>query len=192
MTTANTADKVSYDQFREEWLTEIEEGNPSPLEKGRRFGAKLITEWLSVTTDDEDFVVCDGSGDGGIDIAYLKRADIDPGNEDDNSEEGDTWYLVQSKYGSAFSGSDTIVEEGRKVIDTLQGHNDHLATETRLLLQKLNLFRERASESDRIVLVIATTDPIPQQDGQALDDIKTIGRQRIGLGRVHTNAMLRR
>ena len=68
MTTAGIVDKVSYEQFREEWLAEIEGGNLSPLGKGRLFGTKLITQWLGVTTDDDDFVICDGSGDGGTDI----------------------------------------------------------------------------------------------------------------------------
>lgn len=179
MTTENTTEKISYEQFREEWLTDIEKANLSPLDKGRRFAANLVTEWLDVTTDDEDFVICDGSGDGGIDIAYLKRADIDPGSSDENSEEGDTWYLVQSKYGTAFAGPDTIVEEGRKVIDTLEGLNQHISADTQQLVQKLDSFRSQASNADRIVFVIATTDPISQQDRQALDDIKTIARQRI-------------
>ena len=34
-------------------------------------------------------------------------------------ESGHTWYLVQSKYGTAFSGVGTLLAEGQKVIDTL-------------------------------------------------------------------------
>ena len=79
METVPRADKPTYEQFREEWLAEIKEANLSPLAKGRRFATKLITQWLGVTADDNDFVICDGSGDGGIDIAYLQRADSDPG-----------------------------------------------------------------------------------------------------------------
>ena len=86
VTTVEKADKVSYEQFRDEWLAEIEDAQQSSLQKGRWFAAKLITEWLDVTTDDEDFVVCDGSGDGGIDVAYLKRADTDTGNRDESSK----------------------------------------------------------------------------------------------------------
>ena len=179
MTSRDTAEIANYEQFREEWLAEIEEGSPSPLEKGRRFAAKLVTQWLDVTTDDDDFVVCDGSGDGGIDVACLRRADTDTDKDDDSSEEGDIWYLVQSKYGTAFTGTDTILEEGNKVIETLQGHNQHLAEDTRQLLQKLNLFQKQSSDSDRIVLVFATTDPISEQDRQALDNIKLIGRERV-------------
>lgn len=178
MTTASS-DKVTYEQFREEWLTDIEEGNPAPLEKGRRFAAKLITQWLGVTTDDDDFVICDGSSDGGIDAAYLQRADFDPSNQDDNTLEGDTWYVVQSKYGTAFAGSETILVEGNKIIATLSGQNQHLSDDSRQLVQKLDLFQQQASESDRIILVFATTDPIDQQYRQTLDNIKVLGRERV-------------
>ena len=179
MTTTNTSGKVSYEQFRDAWLTEIEEAQVSPLEKGRWFAAKLVTQWLGVTTDDEDFIVCDGSGDGGIDIAYLKRADTDTGSRDDNSEEGDIWYLVQSKYGTGFAGTDTILKEGNKVVLTLQGQNQHLSQGTKQVMQRLALFLEQASHADRIVLVFATTDPISQQERQALENIKLIGRERV-------------
>lgn len=179
MIIADADDKVSYEHFREEWLAEIEAGAPSPLDKGRRFAAKLITQWLGVTTDDEDFVICDGSGDGGIDIAYLQRADNDLDDQGSDAVEGHTWYLVQSKYGTAFTGSDTILIEGNKVITTLRGENQHLSTDSRQLLEKLDLFRQQQSEADRIVLVFATTEPISQQDRGALEKIKLIGREQV-------------
>lgn len=173
------SDKPTYEQFRAEWLVDIEESNLSPLDKGRRFAAKLVTQWLGVTSDDDDFVICDGSGDGGIDIAYLHRADTDVGARDDGSEDGDTWYLVQSKYGAAFAGADTILAEANKVINTLQGRNHNLSADSRQLLQKLDLFRQQRSATDRIVLVFATTDPISEQDRPALERVKIIGRQEI-------------
>lgn len=175
----STADKIGYEQFREEWLLPVENGNLAPLNKGRLFATNLVTQWLGVTTDDDDFFVCDGPGDGGIDVAYLKRADIDTSNRDDNSEEGDIWYLVQSKYGTSFAGTSTILEEGNKVIRTLQGQNQNLSDDSLQLLTKLDIFRQDASDADRIVLVFATTDPIDQQDRQALDDLKLIGREHI-------------
>ena len=95
-------DEVTFEEFCEEWLREFTEGNLSPFEKGQQFAFKLVTQWLGVTDDDEDLILCDGSGDGGIDIAYLRRADIDDSEQDSSSEEGDTWYLIQSKYGTAF------------------------------------------------------------------------------------------
>ena len=179
MATSNSSDKVSYEQFRDEWISEIEEASLSSLEKGRWFATKLVTEWLDVTTDDDDFIVCDGSGDGGIDVAYLRRSDADTGSRDDNSEEGDIWYLVQSKYGAGFAGTETILSEGNKVITTLQGHNQHLSHDTRQLMEKLALFQQQASQADRIVLVFATTDPISPNERQTLDNIRIIGRERV-------------
>ena len=182
MTTPTNADAVSYEQFCQEWLAEIEEPGLLPLDKGRIFATKLITQWLGVTSDDDDFVICDGARDGGIDVAYLKRADADTGSRDDNTEDGDTWYLFQSKYGTAFSGTNTILEEGNKVIATLLGQNPRLQENSRQLVQKLDSFRQQdrePSNADRIVLVFATTSPVSQQDRQALDDIKLIGRERV-------------
>ena len=162
MVTSNAAGEISYAQFREEWLSEIDEGNLSPLEKGRLFATKLITQWLSVTTDDDDFDVCDGSGDGGIDIAYLKRSDLDI--HDGNSEESDTYYIVQSKYGTSFSGVPTIREEGGKVIDTMLGENQHLSEDSKRVMQKIDAFLQQESDDIRIVLVFATLEPISEQD----------------------------
>ena len=70
-------DEITFEEFRDEWLSEFTEGDLSPFEKGQRFALKLVTQWLGVTEEDEDMVLCDGSGDGGIDIAYLRRTDIE-------------------------------------------------------------------------------------------------------------------
>ena len=72
-------------------------------------------------------MIIDGSGDGGIDVAYLKHSDIDVVSTDGNSEEGDTWYLVQSKYWTGSTGTQTILSEGSKVITTLLGENNQLS-----------------------------------------------------------------
>ena len=182
MESTDTKGKPTYEQFREEWLRGIDDASLPPLEKGKRFATKLLPQWLNgVTTDDDDFVICEGKGDGGIDIAYLQRADssADEQGKDPDTIEGDTWYLVQSKYGTAFTGSDTILKEGNKVLTTLQGHSKGLSSDSRQLLKKLDQFRQQASDADRIVLVFATTDPINQQDREELENIKIIGRERI-------------
>ena len=176
--TEHTHEVASYEQFCEEWLTEIRNESMSSLEKGRRFAIKLITQWLDVTGEDEDLFVCDGSGDGGIDIAYLQRKDHDSEIRSSESAAGDTWYIVQSKYGTSFAGNDSILKDSQKIIDTLEGNNQHLSGDTQRLLQKLDAFRESASEADRIVLVYATTDPMTQSNRRALQDVKSIGRGR--------------
>ena len=175
-----TDDKISYEQFQQEWLTEIKSDTRSPLAKGRRFATKLITQWLGITTHDDDFFVCDGPGDGGIDIAYLQRADNDIGAPSEDGVEGDTWYIVQSKYGTAFAGSDTLLREGTKVIETLRGNGQHLSIDSQQLLYKLKQFQQQASESDRIILVFATTDPMSRKDRETLGNLKLIGREQLG------------
>ena len=173
-------DEVTFEEFCEEWLREFTEGNLSPFEKGQRFAIKLVTQWLGVTGDDEDLIICDGAGDGGIDIAYLHRADIDDGEQEGQSVEGDIWYLVQSKYGTAFQGSETIVNEGHKVIATLDGQNTHLSEIANKLMERLGTFRQQHSERDRIILVFATDSPISESDRQALNEIRFMGRQQFG------------
>ena len=176
---AANQDEITFDEFREEWLDEFQNGDLSPFEKGYRFAIKLVTQWLSVAGDDEDLVLCDGSGDGGIDIAYLHRADIDD-DQEGQSVEGHTWYLVQSKYGTAFQGAETIVNEGSKVISTLAGENSHLSENVTRLMGRLDTFRKQASEYDRIILVFATDRPITESDRQGLSDIRFRGRQHFG------------
>lgn len=171
-------DSITFDQFCEEWLREFREGDMSSLEKGRGFAFKLVTQWLEVNEDDEDLVLCDGSGDGGIDVAYLLRSDLDAG--DYNAQDGDVWYLIQSKYGSAFHGQETILSEGRKVIGTLTGKNNRISENTRQIVERLDNFRQQASERDRIIVVFATERAMSESDRQALDDLRVLGREHIG------------
>ena len=174
----DAAGEVTFEQFCQEWLSEFRESTLSPFEKGRGFAFKLVTQWLGVTEDDEDLVLCDGVGDGGIDIAYLSRADIGDAEQDSQADEGDTWYLIQSKYGTAFQGQDTIISEGRKVISTLAGDNTRLSERVAQLVGRLSNFREQASERDRIVLVFATEKAMSESDRKALHDIRSLGRER--------------
>ena len=77
------------------------------------------------------------------------------------------------------TGSDAVFTDGNKVITTLMGENHHLSEDSKTLLQKLDQFRLQASEADRIVLVFATTDPMGQQDREALERVKLVGRNRV-------------
>ena len=174
----DAASEVTFEQFCKEWLSEFRESTLPPFEKGQGFARKLVTQWLGVTEDDEDLVLCDGVGDGGIDIAYLRRADIGDAERDSQADEGDTWYLIQSKYGTAFQGPDTIISEGRKVISTLDSDNTRLSERVAQLVGRLSNFRDQASERDRIVLVFATEKAMSEADRKALHDIRALGRER--------------
>ncbi len=134
MTTQVSEPAVPFEAFRAEWLADIRAGNPSTVELGRRFSHKLLTQWREISDPADDIVYCDGAGDGGIDIAYLDRTG---GEADSDSLPGDTWYLVQSKYGKAFQGTTTLFDEGRKVIDTLDGQRPRLSSLAEGLLERL-------------------------------------------------------
>lgn len=175
MTTTITQ-TISFDDFKANWLKDITDGNPSSVEIGNRFSKKLIMQWLDFNEDTDDIIFCDGSGDGGIDIAYLQRGD----NMEDNSNEGDTWYLIQSKHGSAFAGKGTMLIEAQKLIDTIDGKTKRLSSLTSDLVERLQTFKNSASSKDKLVLVFATHNPLNEDEKRVLKDIKNLGRARLG------------
>ncbi len=157
----------------------MKSGEPSTVELGRRFAHKLVTQWLNVEDASDDLVYCDGTGDGGIDVAYLYRGDGDEGDPETTTA-GHTWYLVQSKFGSAFRGTTSLIEESQKVIDTLDGRRTRLSSLAEGLLERLSTFRRQASDRDHIVLVFATEDPLDDGERRALADVRAMGRARLG------------
>lgn len=170
---------ITFDQYREEWLEGVLAGGPSTTELGHRFANKILNHWLEISDDTDDLVYCDGAGDGGIDIAYLDRRD-DSDADADQIAHGDTWYLVQSKYGSAFQGSNTLLIEGQKVIDTLDGKRSNLSSLAEGLLERVQQFRRQAGERDKIILAYATEEPLTEEQKRVLKDIRNMGRARIG------------
>lgn len=169
---------VGLDDFRTSWIESVRAGTPSTVELGRRFALKLVTQWMDVAETAADFIYCDGSADGGIDVALL-----DTGPEempDDSTTSGHTWYLVQSKYGSAFAGSHTLLLEGQKVIETLDGRRLRLNSLADGLLERLKNFRNGAGHNDRIVLVFATEYALTDEQKRALNDLRAMGNARLG------------
>lgn len=174
----NGSSEVDFQGFREAWLSSVREGDPSTRELGRRFAIKLVTQWTDASEHSSDLVLCDGAGDGGIDIAML---DTGPDSSSDAPEEsGHTWYLVQSKYGSAFTGVGTLLAEGQKIIDTLDGRRPKLNSLAEGTLERLRNFRNGAGPSDRIILVFATELPLNEAEQRTLHDLRAMGRARLG------------
>ena len=173
---------VTFEDFRNEYLVEVRAGNPSSTVLGNRFSRKLLSDWLDIDMSSDDLIHCDGARDGGIDLAYLARTEGGNGVASAEGEEpaGDTWYLVQSKYGTAFRGTGTLLDESQKLIDTVDGRNDNLSSLSREVTERLAHFRQRASEHDRIVLVFATEEPLNEGASRALQDILAMGRGRFG------------
>ncbi len=163
---------LSFQSYQEEWLKDVCLEDQTTTDLGRRFAHKLLTQWLDVDDSSEDLINCDGSGDGGIDIAYLHRGE--------GEGTGHTWYLIQSKYGKAFRGNATLWAESQKVIDTLDGKNKRLSSLTQELIERLKIFRKQSSDLDHIKLVFATEEPLTDDQKRGLLDVLAMGRQRLG------------
>jgi hypothetical protein len=170
---------VDLEAFREQWLADVKTENSSSLGLGGRFAHKLVHQWLDIDDSTAELVYCDGSGDGGIDAAYLDAAD-DAGALEDAPSKAHTWYLIQSKYGSAFAGEYTLLSEGKKVVDSLEGKTPRLSSLADGLLERLVTFRNGASEYDRVVLVFGTEYALTESEKRALDEVRRIGRGRLG------------
>jgi hypothetical protein len=93
---------ISFQEFEQQWLEEIVDGAPSTVQLGHRFAEKLLRDWHEIDSSSSELILCDGAGDGGIDAAVFVKEDLSEGIE------GDTWILVQSKYGSSYTGPETI------------------------------------------------------------------------------------
>ncbi|MBW3637971.1 MAG: AIPR family protein, partial [Armatimonadetes bacterium] len=176
-------DQISYSQFRDNWIENALHDASNSTEKGRAFSLRIVRQWLNLGEEEEpdeeaaeDLFYCDGASDGGIDLAFLERGEASTEGE----PEGDTWYLVQSKYGKAFQGEHTLVEEGRKIVDTLDGSRDKLSSLSNEVLERLRNFLKKRSDRDRLVLVFATVDPIDDKEKKALEDVRIIARERLG------------
>lgn len=168
---------VNFSDFTASWLESVTVGNPTTVQLGTRFAHKIVSQWLDIDDESLDATYCDGSGDGGIDVAVLDRA----GPVDTEEEpEGDTWYLVQSKFGSAFAGTGTLLTEGQKLIETLEGNRTNLSSLASGMLEKLRNFRGSATERDRVCLVYATVDPLNPEQQRTLDYVRAMGRDKLG------------
>lgn len=173
-----TPDDIAFEDYRASWLEDVTKGSPSTVELGRRFALKLITQWMEDSIETDNFIYCDGSRDGGIDLALL-----DTGPEesiDETGVSGHTWYLVQSKFGSAFAGPQTLLIEGQKVIDTLDGKRERLNSLAEGLLERLSNFKHSAGPADKIVLVFATEAPLTEDEKRVLADLRSMGTARLG------------
>jgi hypothetical protein len=168
--------QVSYEEFKEEWLKEILEGNPSTVELGHRFSRKILGNWLDFNSETEDIVICDGAGDGGIDVAFLVLGDT----LEDGNHEGNTWYLVQSKHGSAFSGTSTILIEGQKVLENLRGNRPRLSSLGEETSNRIKNFILNRGINDKLKFVYATHEPLSVAEKSAAEDVRTLGRTQFG------------
>ncbi len=68
----------------------------------------------------------------------------------------------------------------QKVMDTLDGQRLRLSSLAEGLLERLTIFRRKATERDQIVLVFATETPLNTEQRRVLEDVRNMGRGRLG------------
>lgn len=165
---------IALKDFEAQWLDEIEVGAPSSTMKGHRFAQKILRDWLELDADMAEIIYCDGAGDGGIDAAVFIPHEAEEGSE------GDTWMLVQSKYGSAFKGADTLFSEAEKVFATLEGKRNNLSSISDDVVKRIRQFLSQAGTKDRLEYVVATNQRLSLTEYDNLEAIRRVGQEKFG------------
>lgn len=127
------------------------------------------------TRTGDDIVYCDGSGDGGIDVASSNAAT--PTTRTRLATHG-SW--CQASTGSAFAGARTLRDEGHEIIDTLDGRRNRLSSLAEGLLDHLLELPPQRFDRDRMVVLFATEDPLTEDERNTITDLRTVGRERLG------------
>lgn len=165
---------ISLEEFEAQWLEDVASGNPNTTQLGHRFAEKILRDWHEIDSSSAEVILCDGAGDGGIDAAIFIAEDLNEGIE------GHTWILVQSKYGTSFTGADTISSEAQKVFATLEGKREKLSSLSADLVSRLRNFIANIGGKDRLEYVLATTKRLTAEEEEYLSNIKTLGRAKFG------------
>jgi len=139
---------ISLEDFEQQWLEEIVAGSPSTTQLGHRFAEKILRDWHEIDSATAEVILCDGAGDGGIDAAVFVKEDLQEGIA------GDLWILLQSKYGSSYTGADTITSEAQKLFATLEGKREKLSSLSAELVDRLRNFLKNRGPKDRLDYVL--------------------------------------
>lgn len=165
---------ISYNLFEQQWLEDIVSDDPSPTELGNRFVEKILRDWHEIDSATAEIILCDGAGDGGIDAVVFNKEDIEEGIE------GDSWMIVQGKYGSSYSGLETITSEAQKLFATLEGKREKLSCLSTEVVERLRTFLSNRGQKDRLDYIIATTKKLSSEELEYINNIRTIGRSKFG------------
>lgn len=171
----------TFEQFLNEWMNDILEKNPSPLLLGQMFARKLLVQSKELDPESMDILVLDGSGDGGIDVAYLARPDA---NEDETVQEaGDSWFLLQGKYGTSFVGKETVIQESDKFFNSfnMKANRTRLSEEARKLFDRLDNFVKKSDpKSDALVWLFGSDRALSEEEVVTLNEVRDKGRKLLG------------
>lgn len=163
---------LTFENFRDEWLKEINMGSPTRKESSARFIRKLVSQWRDLGETTDDILFESDSEDSGIDLIYFEK------NESDENS-GDTLYLFQNKFGSRSTSPEVIFKEGQKVVSEIEVA---ISTGATTLSKKLQTIIEEVNSSQfsHTILVIATSNPLTKTEIKSIDDLRSVGQRRLG------------
>jgi AIPR protein len=165
---------ITFDDFEEQWLSDIKSGAINTTQLGNRFAQKILRDWMEIDEATAEIILCDGAGDGGIDAAIFVKSDPAEGIE------GSTWILVQSKYGTAMGGSSTITIEAQKLFSTLEGTRGSLSSLSNELIGRLRTFLSNRGQHDKIDYIVATSRKLNENELENLKNVRVLGRDKFG------------
>lgn len=165
---------ITFEDFEMQWLEDVRADNPSTTQLGNRFAQKLLRDWLEIDEATAEVILCDGAGDGGIDAAVFVKADPAEGID------GTTWILIQSKYGTALSGPNTVTLEAQKLFATLEGRRPALSSLSTELVERLRNFLSNKGIGDKLEYVVATSRKLTNEELEYLNNVRVLGRDKFG------------
>jgi len=168
---------LTFDTFKRQWLKEIEATSISPTVKAYQFARKLFAQWKDLPVTVDDLVEWPSPVESGIDYIYSEEFE-----EEKDNQASTVWYLIQSKYGTRSSDATSILSDGEKVVRNISqfkySNDDAIMSKFGRFLQPN---KSESSPSSRLILVIATEDTLTPTERSQLDNIRTIGKNTLGV-----------
>lgn len=154
--------QMDYTTFKDWWLELQASIQPSDTNilKSRKFSRTLLLDYLGLDSDYYALHQLDAAWDGGIDLAcFIEGEEYE---SDPDSNEGDTWFIVQSKYGLSHNFVTALKGDTQKMIDTFfyDGRVSDLAKD---VVSKVRNFLDEKNidiEKDKLVFLFLTEDEL--------------------------------
>ncbi len=159
-------ENITFEEFKDSWLENrgLTDDNLTSLQKGQLLGFKLLENYLDfeLNNEKENLYELDRSNDGGIDLAFFRKGEINAENE---TQESDIWYLVQTKFNILANKFANLYTEVDKILKTLENSNK-LHKEAQELVDKVNKFRNE--KEGEIYIIYGTVNPL---DSDSLNEV---------------------
>lgn len=167
MVVADIETKVAYEEWRHNFLAEIET-LPHSVAKGDAFVQKTLQMYYNLSEEDAiDATACAGAGDKGVDAAYISSLE---------DEEVPYAIVVQGKYGTAGTNLQPY-QETQKFLSALK-----LAQEGVSVTSTLDKIANVRKNGGLIRYLIVTVEPLSHTQQVDLDNVRKLAYLDFGNG----------